>query len=392
MLPSEKVKQLLFILLLFVISFHSSAQNKSVKSNHIRISFNGKKFDRLNLITTVEGNIKRSFSGYSKDGMAWDFAYPDSLYEQIRYFDINNKNDADTSANTITLSTITGADTVLCGSCHFSRGDVALNASFLKINTYTGMRFLKKNGTEGSRTELENQFFIGQVKDRQLLSSMEGIKIRYSYFYKVSGTYEESLKKYITLTQKYPDSYGLVAGLAGRLNYYKSTDDVAAVFNLFSPKIKASYYGKEIARNLAFNHFDNAMLKPWNSDTPEAIVTDPNKPSLVVFSASWCVPCHKQLPIVKELKQNLGDQLDVVYISIDDKNTLANWKKMTEAAEIPGRSLLAIDQMEQIRKKYFVQTIPYSFLVYPGGKLEVINVSIEADKQKIYKFINKGSK
>jgi hypothetical protein len=65
---------------------------------------------------------------------------------------------------------------------------------------------------------------------------------------------------------------------------------------------------------------------------------------------------------------------------------------MTQGGEIPGRSLLAIDQMQQIKKKYFVQTIPYSFLVYPGGDLEVLNVSIEADKQKIYQFINKGSK
>jgi len=392
MLSSQKVKQLLFILLLFVITFHSFAQSKSGKSNHIRINFSGKKFDRLNLITTVEGNVKRSFPGQSKDGMAWDFAYPDSIYEQIRYINIDNKNDADVSANTIALSTAVGADTLLCSSCHFTRGDVALSATFSKINIYPESGFLKKDGTVGSRTEYQHQFLITKVNDIQLLSAMEGIKVFYSYFYKTTGTYEESLNKYISLTQKYPDSYSLVAGLAGRLNYYKSTADIASVFNLFSAKIKNSYYGKEIARNLAFKKFDNAMLLPWNSDKPEAIVTNLNKPTLVIFSASWCVPCHKQMPIVKEIKQKLGEQLDVVYISIDDKNTVARWKKMTGDGEIPGRSLLAIDQMQQIKKKYFVQTIPYSFLVYPGGNLEVLNVSIEADKQKIYEFINKRSK
>lgn len=392
MLSPQKVKQLLCCLLLFAISFYSSAQSKRGKLNHIRINLSGKKFDGLNLVTTVEGNVKLSFPGDSKDGSAWDFTYPDSIYERIRYFNINSKNDEDTSANTITLVTTLAADTVLCGSCHFTRGEVALNASFSKINTYGDMSFLKKNGTVGSRTEYEHQFMISSINDKQLLSAMEGMKTLYSYFYKVTGTYEESLKKYVALTQKYPDSYGLVAGLAGRLSYYKSTADVASVFNLFSSKIKSSYYGKEIARNLVFKHFDNAMLLPWNSDKPEAIVTHGDKPTLVIFSASWCVPCHEQMPIVKEIKQKLGEQLDIVYVSIDDKNTVANWKKMTQGGEIPGRSLLAIDQMQQIKKKYFVQTIPYSFLVYPGGDLEVLNVSIEADKQKIYQFINKGSK
>ncbi|WP_167335372.1 TlpA family protein disulfide reductase [Pedobacter kyungheensis] len=352
----------------------------------------GKKFDGLNLVTTVEGNVKLSFPGDSKDGSAWDFTYPDSIYEQIRYFDINNKKDADTSANIVALSTILGSDTLLCSAFHFSRGDIIFNASFSRVNAYPDMRFLKKDGTEGSRTEYEYQFFMSKVKDTELLSAMEGIKIRHSYFLKFTGTYEESLKKYIALTQKYPDSYSLIAGMAGRLSYYKSTADVESVFNLFSTKIKNSYYGKEIARNLAFKHFDNAMLLPWNSDQPEAIVTHPDKPTLVIFSASWCAPCHKQLPIVREIKQKLGGQLDVVYISIDDKNTLASWKKMTEDGEIPGRSLLAIHQMQQIKKKYFVQTIPYSFLVYPGGDLAVLNVSIEADKQKIYQLMNKGSK
>ena len=392
MLSFQKVKQLLFILFLFAINSYLFAQSKPGKSNHIRINFSGKKFDRLNLITTMEGNVKRSFPGQSKDGTEWDFAYPDSIYEQIRYINIDNKNDADVTANTIELSTGVGADTLLCSSCHFTRGDVALSAAFSKINTYPEMGFLKKDGTVGSRTEYQHQFFINKVNDIQLLSAMEGIKVFYSFFYKATGTYEESLKKYITLTQKYPDSYCLVAGLAGRLSYYKSTADVASVFNLFSAKIKNSYYGKEIARNLVFKRFDNTKLLPWNGDNPEAIVTHPYKPTLVVFSASWCVPCHKQLPIVKEIKQKLGEKLAIVYISIDDKNTVANWKKMTEDGKIPGRSLLAIDQMEQVKKKYFVQTIPYSFLVYPDGNLEVLNVSIEADKKKIYQFINKGSK
>lgn len=84
--------------------------------------------------------------------------------------------------------------------------------------------------------------------------------------------------------------------------------------------------------------------------------------------------------------------MDIVYVSIDEKSTVGNWQVMMKNGEIPGRSLLALDQMEEVRTKYFVKAIPYSFLVYPGGNLEVVNVSIADDRNKIYRLIGKGSK
>lgn len=386
------MKKLLLLLVLFTLNNHSFAQRKAAKLNHIRINFSGKKVENLKLVTTLDGNLKRSFSGQSKGGQIWDFAYPDSIYEQIKYFNIDNKNDKDTVAVTMVLATVVAGDTVACGSCNFTRSDIELEASFFKKDTYPNAMFKKNDESVGTRTEYEYRFFIHQVKDMELLSSMESINMHYSYFYGAYGTYDESLKKYINLAKKYPDSYGLMAGLAAKSNYYHSKEDVAAVYNLFSPKIKASYFGREIAQNLAFSRFDNTMLLPWNSDKPEAIVSDPNKFSLVVFSASWCAPCHKQLPIVKALHDQLGDKLDIIYVSIDEKVTVANWQKMTRDGEIPGRSLLALDQTDNVKKKYFVRAIPYSFLVYPGGNLEVVNVSLDADRTKVYQAISKSSK
>ena len=386
------MKKLLLLLFLFALNNYSFAQRNAPKLNHIRINFAGKKLENLNLVTTLDRNLKQSFSGQSKDGQAWEFAYPDSLYEQIKYFNIDNKNDKDTVAITVVLGTIVAGDTVACGSCHFTRSDIEINASFFKKDTYPKTMFKKNDESVGTRTEYEYRFFMNQVKDMELLSSMESIHMGYSYFYNADGTYSESLKKYINLAKKYPGSYGLIAGLAGKSNYYHSKEDIAAVYNLFSPKVKASYFGREIARNLTFSRFDNTMLLPWNSDKPETIVSDLNKFSLVVFSASWCAPCHEQLPIVKALHDKLGDKLDIIYVSMDEKVTVANWQKMTRDGEIPGRSLLTLNRADIVKKKYFVKAIPYSFLVYPGGNLEVVNVSLDADRTKVYQAISKSSK
>ncbi len=41
------------------------------------------------------------------------------------------------------------------------------------------------------------------------------------------------------------------------------------------------------------------------------------------FYADWCGPCHQQSPIIDELRQRMGDQVDIrkIDVSIDSEQT-----------------------------------------------------------------------
>jgi thioredoxin 1 len=54
----------------------------------------------------------------------------------------------------------------------------------------------------------------------------------------------------------------------------------------------------------------------------ETIINE-NRPVIVDFHAVWCGPCKTQSPILKQIADELGDQVRIIKIDVDQNQPLA---------------------------------------------------------------------
>lgn len=385
-----KMKTRIVFFLMMVGTFNpllSYAQNK-----YLNVQLDGVKYDSLFLFYSKKGMSDRlKIAGEKKDNV-FRFTIPDSVHSSLPYFmltprSFNNENYTNCIANFLYINS---TDTSVVAMFNFENDEQILHARYLDSIVHEKELFSIKINSKDSfvygRTEIERFVLVDPISPDTKIRLSEPF---YCSFWKKKdlSTYNELLEYYLSLSLKNPNSRYLITNVSSGLNKFKTRADVMRVFNNFSESNKKSIWGQKIKKYLAITHFENILLPNGMTRKMEPIIQDSSKFNLIAFSASWCGPCHRQIPLLKEVYKDLKGKLDITYISLDEKETINNWKELMNKEQIPWRSLLAANDLKAIADRYFVKDIPHLTLVHPNGEMEVMDLSV--DKERLYSIVRK---
>ncbi|RNL55407.1 TlpA disulfide reductase family protein [Pedobacter jejuensis] len=205
----------------------------------------------------------------------------------------------------------------------------------------------------------------------------------------------------LSLLKKYPDNYYSLISLfilSKSAIMYDYPEEIIETFNEFSIELKSSALGRELIANKTgdikakLNAIEGHLAPVFTAlDVNNYEFTNNSftkYPYLIVFSATWCIPCQKQLPALQSLYSKYNKNgLKIIYISLD--KDFEKWKK--HIRQNPKEWINISDASEyqkgRIGKLYHVSAVPTYILVNQNGIISYNSDTMDPDLSKIEKYV-----
>ncbi|WP_322934032.1 thioredoxin family protein [Bacteroides sp. CG01] len=345
---------------------------------------NGNIFDSLSVQLNTSDNSYK-FIG-DKSDKKWLFSIPDSIIQQYYGITFHPSQIKDSVSIDLGFAAVSENDTTLyvSGTLYWNNTDtIELSGKFIEEVLYTYPTLMNR--------KIKTYKYIISSDDPEVALS---INVACNYFGRFSSrsdidySYSQYLQNYITEIKKYPDSKSLMYGIYSGIRFYKNIADLEKVFNCFSEFNRQSYYGKEVGDYIRlFNSdFENMFLYNSITNMQEPVILKPNKPTIIIFSASWCKPCHKLIPILKNIYRKTSAKIDMVYISIDEDKTEQAWIDFLKKEDIPWRALSSKEKIKDVKHAYGISTIPQVLFVDKEDKVKKLQLTESKDVNMIYDY------
>ncbi len=152
--------------------------------------------------------------------------------------------------------------------------------------------------------------------------------------------------------------------------YAKS--ELTNIFYLFNEDVKQSKEGEAFKKYLSIRPDDNAPLPNLSLLTPnnttQSLFDSTSKIHMLVFWASWCLPCRKEIPLLKELAIKYKEPgLKMVSVSIDENKEA--WLKAISFEKMSWLQVhVPLEKIDVVQNQFRFTTIPLIIFTNNKGK------------------------
>jgi thiol-disulfide isomerase/thioredoxin len=244
--------------------------------------------------------------------------------------------------------------------------------------------FLKEMEPISKEYESAAREYRNAVKAKKDETTIEQLKNKAEDIRRKFDPYTVQLRKIeYDFFSKHPQSYVTAFQLRFHLSYLP-LDSLQLYFDNLGTKIQQSSPGKELAKGI-----EKLRRSSPGSKAEDFMATDlqgnllslsdyKGKYVLLDFWASWCIPCRKGNPHLKELYAKYKDKgIEFIGIADDDqsedkwkqavtKDGIAIWKHILRGVKFKNK---VIDGSNDINEKFGVHSLPTKILVDPEGKI-----------------------
>ena len=205
-----------------------------------------------------------------------------------------------------------------------------------------------------------------------------------------SAKRESRIRYFHNQIKKYPFSYFLLDGIFNSRNQY-TKNELENLLVGFNEDVRQSALGQKFRKYL-FNRRD--LNKPYPnlsliaSENKRRNILDATADiNMLVFWASWCGPCRKEIPSLKQIYHKYQDQkLNLVSISVDEKSV--EWRKAVDEEKMPWPQLLVgKEEFEFVDAQFDPTSIPLIIFTDQKGNELSRFVGYENGQEKKYDSI-----
>lgn len=256
-----------------------------------------------------------------------------------------------------------------------------------------------------------------EYKDINSRAIKEGTKRMKDFINKLPEDVANDPKKHMEQQSSVFYSNNLYTKIAIIDFVYKNIDSPVALyiikyslFPMFTPKVIERQFLRSVPDHLHSHHMYKELMNQiraaelkvgniapditgFTTDGKEVSLSDlKGKYVLLDFWASWCAPCRREFPFIKEALSysEKNDKFIVLSYSIDSKEK--DWKNCIEKNSLTHNNWLHISALKgwnsEAAKLFNVEGVPYTVLLSPQGRVIAFELRGEAMVKKIKNIID----